>query len=224
MRVLVIEDDESIARMLSMCLKNECFVVDIACNGTDGSFMARTNEYDIVILDNMLPGKTGKEVCLDIRRQGKNVPILVLSAMIETEKKIEMLTLGVDDYLEKPFSSHEFIARTKALLRRPRVIAQDVLVLDSLVLDVSRHIVKRNNKVLRMTRKEFMLLEFLMRNKGNVMSRAAILEHVWDINADPFSNTIESHVLSIRKKIKTEGGKKLIHTISGRGYVLDIRD
>ena len=224
MRVLVIEDDESIAQMLTICLKNECFAVDRADTGTKGSFMARTNDYDIIILDNMLPGKTGKDVCVDIRNQGKNTPILILSAIIETEKKIEMLAIGADDYLEKPFSSHEFIARVKAILRRPQILTHDVFTFDTLMLDVHRHIVQRNGKIIRMTRKEFMLLEFLMRNKGFVMSRGAILEHVWDINADPFSNTIESHILSVRKKIHSEGEKKLIHTISGRGYVLDIRE
>jgi DNA-binding response OmpR family regulator len=224
MRVLVIEDDDSIAQMLSICLKAECFAVDRASTGTEGSFMARTNDYDIIVLDNMLPGKTGKDVCVDIRNQGRITPILVLSAMIETAKKIEMLTLGADDYLEKPFSAHEFIARVKALLRRPKILARDILTIDTLMLDVQRHIVQRDGKNIRMTRKEFMLLEFLMRHRGCVMSRAAILEHVWDINADPFSNTIESHILSVRKKIHSDGGKKLIHTISGRGYIMDIRE
>ncbi|MDD5084063.1 MAG: response regulator transcription factor [Candidatus Moranbacteria bacterium] len=224
MRILVIEDDESIARFLTLSLEAECFVVDTTTDGEDGSYLARTNEYDVIILDNVLPKKSGREVCAEIRRQGITVPILMLSAVMESNAKVELLDTGADDYLTKPFSLDELLARVRALLRRPKHLLEDILRIDNLSMDVKRHIVTRNDAEIRLTRKEFILLEYLLRNQGVVLSRSSIMDHVWDMHADPFSNTIESHILSVRKKIDSAAEKKLIHTVSGRGYVMDIRE
>jgi DNA-binding response OmpR family regulator len=223
MRVLVVEDDENMARFLKLNLESECFIVDTAFDGEEGSLLGRTNEYDVIVLDNMLPKKCGKEVCIDIRRQGKTTPILMLSALLETEMKTDLLNTGADDYLTKPFSLDELLARVRALLRRPKSFVGDVLRLDNVVMDINRHLVTRRGEMVPLTRKEFILLEYLMRNTGIVVSRASIMDHVWDMYADPFSNTIESHILSVRKKIDTVCERKLIHTISGCGYTMDVR-
>lgn len=218
MRILIIEDEKKIRDFLKTSLEAECFAVDVAEEGERGSYLARTNEYDLIILDNVLPKKTGLEVCQDIRKIGKTIPILILSVKSETLSKIELLNAGVDDYLSKPFSLEELLARIRALLRRQKDIESDILTVDDLALDTKRHTTKRGKKETYLTRKEFMLLEYLMRNQEMVLTRGMIMEHVWDMTADPFSNTIESHILSLRRKIDTKGKKKLIHTVPGRGY------
>lgn len=221
MRVLIVEDEKEISDFLKKVLEAECFIVDASMDGESGSYLGRTNNYDIIILDNNMPKKTGIEVCKDIRSIGKNVPILMLSVKSEAITKAELLDAGADDYLTKPFSLEELLARIRALLRRSPEIKDEVLQVDNLVLDIKKQSVKRGEKDVYLTRKEFSLLEYMMRNKGNVLSRGMILEHVWDINADPFSNTIESHIMSLRKKIGRSVGKKLIQTVPGRGYKID---
>lgn len=221
MRILIIEDDESISHFLTLSLEAECFAVDRASDGETGSFLGRTHEYDVIILDNMLPMKNGKEVCSDIRRQGKSTPILMLSALSDVKTKADLLDAGADDYLAKPFSLEELLARVRALLRRPRQVLGDILRIGSVAMDVNRHEVTCNDRPVRLTRKEFMLLEYFMRNQGIVLSRGSIMDHVWDMYADPFSNTIESHILSVRRKLTLAGSPKLIHTVSGRGYIMD---
>lgn len=221
MRVLIIEDEKDIMNFIKSGLKSECFVVDAAEDGEKGSYLARTNDYDIIVLDNMLPKKNGSEVCQEIRSAGKIVPIIMLSVIADTDKKIELLNRGADDYMTKPFSFQELLARIRALLRRPENLKGEILKIDNLELDTRKKTIKRDGKEIYLTRKEFILLEYLMRNKGIVLSRGMIMEHVWDMNADPFSNTIESHILSLRKKIKHKGHPDLIRTVSGRGYKID---
>ncbi len=221
MRILVIEDDKQISNSLKRGLQDACFVVDTAQNGTEGSFQARTNEYDLIILDLMLPGKDGKDVCREIRRAEKNMPILMLSVVSEIPTKVELLEMGADDYMTKPFLFEELLARVRALLRRPRKTEDPALKFADLEMDVKKHSVKRAGQEIYLTKKEFMLLEYFLKNQGEVLSRAMILEHVWDMNADPFSNTIEAHIRSLRRKIDKEEWPKIIHTISGRGYKLD---
>jgi len=223
MRILIVEDDQEIRNFLKSSLEEECYTVDLAPDGEKGSFMGRTNDYDLCILDLIMPEKNGNEVCKEIREAGKKYPILVLSVQSEIPTKIELFNMGADDYLTKPYSLEELLARIRALLRRPREIENEILEIENLQLDSKKHLVTRNKKEIYLTRKEFMLLEYLLKNKSLVMSRAKIMEHVWDINADPFSNTIESHILSLRKKIDIKGKPKLIHTIPGRGYKLDIK-
>ena len=224
MRVLIIDNDDKLVCFLRLGFEAECFAVDNASNGKEGSFLARTTEYDVIILENALLHKTGKEVCLEIRNQGKMTPILVLSHIDDVATKVDLLHAGADDYMVKPFSFDELLARVRALLRRPLTMVGDVLNVGGLCMDINRHLVTCDGKAIRLTCKEFTLLEYLMRNQGMVLSRASIMDHVWDMYADPFSNTIESHILSVRKKISTLSERKLIHTISGIGYIMDIRE
>jgi DNA-binding response OmpR family regulator len=224
MRVLVIEDEEGIARFLKAGLESEYFAVDIAEDGDKGSYLGKINEYDIIILDNMLPKKNGAEVCREIRESGKNTPIIMLSARGEMGIKVELLNKGADDYMTKPFSLEELLARMRALLRRPQYVSSELLTIDDLTMDTKSHAVKRGDKEIYLTRKEFMLLEYLLKHRDSVVSRGKILEHVWDMNADPFSNTIESHILNIRKKISSKGKKDLIHTVPGVGYKLSLSE
>jgi two-component system, OmpR family, response regulator len=200
MRILIVEDEKEILKLLKKSLESECFSVDTAEDGERGSYLARTNDYDLIMLDNILPKKTGLEVCQDVRADNNDVPILILSVKSETTTKVDLLNAGADDYLTKPFSVEEVLARVRALLRRPKHIQKEVVKIGDLVLDNGRHIVKRGDKEIYLTRKEFQLLEYMMQHKGMVLSRSMIMEHVWDMNVDPFSNTIESHIMSLRKK------------------------
>lgn len=222
MRALIIDDEQGIRDLLAENLRSQCFAVDTASDGTEGSYLARTNTYDIIILDNMLPEKSGIMVCQEIRKTGHMTPILILSALSDTWRKVDLLNSGADDYMIKPFSFEELMARIRALMRRPNQIEGDVITVDDLVLDTKQQSIKRAGKGIYLTRKEFMLLEYLMRNLGNVLSRGMIMEHVWDMTSDPFSNTIESHVLSLRKKVDTNPERKLIYTVPGRGYKIDV--
>lgn len=221
MRALIIEDDTTVSDFLKSSLEAEYFAVDVEADGEKGLFLAKTNDYDIIILDNNLPGIGGSEICKSIRNEKMMVPILVLSVRTETNIKTELLNLGADDYLNKPFSFQELLARIRALLRRPQQIQDEVLNIGDISLDTKRFTVTQKNKEIYLTRKEFMLLEYLMKNRGTVLSRGMILEHVWDMNADPFSNTIESHIVSIRKKLGSNGKQKMILTIPGRGYKIE---
>lgn len=222
MRILVIEDDKELNNFLKTSFEEELFIVDVADDGEKGSYMARTNEYDMIILDIALPEKTGIEVCKEVRAAGKNVPIMMLTANMEIISKIELLDLGADDYLTKPFSFKELMARVRAITRRPKKIESNIIRIDDLLLNRNKSTVYRGGKTeIYLTRKEFVLLEYLMSNKELVLSRGMIMEHVWDNEADPFSNTIETHILNLRKKIDFAGKKKLIKTISGRGYKIE---
>ncbi len=219
MRILIVEDEKDIINFLKPSLEAESFVVDVAKDGEAGLFLALTNDYDLIILDNTLPKKTGLEICKEIRSNKKNIPIIMLSVISDIDKKVELFNAGADDYLTKPFSFQELLARIRSVLRRPNNMEREVLQVDDLELDSRRNLVKRGGVEISLTRKQFMLLEYLMRNVGMVMTRSMIMEHVWDMNADPFSNTIETHILSLRKKIKLQNNQpELIHTIPGRGY------
>lgn len=223
MRILIIEDEKDINNFIKVSLEGECFAVDSADDGETGSYLARTNDYDIIILDNMLPKKSGIEIIKELRKEGKAVPVIMLSVRSEATTKVDLLNAGADDYITKPFSFQELLARIRALLRRPKIIEKETMSVDDLIVDYSKHKVRRGKEELYLTKKEFMLLEYLMRNKGIVLSRGMILEHVWDMNADPFSNTVESHILNLRKKIDMPGKNKLIHTIPGRGYKIELQ-
>lgn len=222
MRILVVDDDKTITNFLKKALEEECFEVDVANDGQRGGFLAKTNDYDLVILDYNLPAKNGREICEELRKENLPTKILMLSVETESHKKADLLNLGADDYVAKPFSFEELSARIRALLRRPEELKTDVFKIDDLVIDGKKHVVTRSDKKIYLTVKEFMLLEYLAKNSGNVVSRGMILEHVWDMNADPFSNTIEAHISNLRRKIDASHKKKLIHTVPGRGYKLDI--
>ncbi len=219
MKILIIEDEAEIAKNLKTNLEIEFFAVDMAADGETGLFMALTNEYDLVILDNTLPRKSGVEVCREIRLHKKDLPIIILSVISETEKKIELLETGADDYLTKPFSFQELLARIRAVLRRPKRMQDEILSIDDLEIDLRKNIVKRAGEEIHLTRKQFMLLEYLMHHPGAVVTRSMLMEHVWETDVDPFSNTIETHILSLRRKIKNKDNQpELIHTVAGRGY------
>jgi DNA-binding response OmpR family regulator len=218
MRLLIVEDSKEIIDSLKLSLKAEGFIVDTALDGETGSYMARTNSYDLIILDNILPKKDGYEVCCDIRKEGNNVPIISLSIKSDVDIKVKLLNAGVDDYISKPFSFAELLARIKVLLRRPSKIEQSILKIDGMTIDLDGHTVMCCQKEIKLTPKEFALLEYLVKNRGRVLSRGIIMEHVWDSETDPFSNTIETHILNLRRKVRQLCKKDFIHTIPGVGY------
>jgi DNA-binding response OmpR family regulator len=222
-RILIIEDEPELQSMLKINLEDQGFFVDTALGGDKGSYLGRTNDYDAILLDYLLPEKQGDEICREIRDAGKTCPIIVVSVRGAVPDKVELLNMGADDYITKPFAFDELLARMRAVMRRPSNWQDTVLTLDNLVVDPIKYKAIRDDKELVLTRKEFALLEYLMRNKEAVVSRGAIMEHVWDLNGDIFSSTIETHILNLRKKIDTKGQLKLIHTISGRGYKIDLR-
>lgn len=223
MRILLIEDEKDIAEFIKINLTAEFYTVDIALDGERGSFLARTNDYDLIICDYILPKQNGPEVVKEIREENKDVPIIILSVKSEISSKVDLFNLGVDDYLTKPFLFEELLAHIKAILRRPIKRENPILKIDDLLLDTDKHLVKRGRQVITLTKKELSLLEYLIKNRGRVMSRVMIMEHIWDANADPFSNTIESHITNLRRKINLPGKKELIHTVSGRGYKADLK-
>jgi DNA-binding response OmpR family regulator len=223
MRLLLIEDEKQVRESLKIALKNECFIVDTAEDGERGSFLARTQDYDLILLDNVLPKKQGIDVCAEIRQSGRTTPIIILTTRDEVPDKLALFNLGADDYVTKPFSFEELVARIRAVLRRPRPMTLDALTIDDLTVDLNSKLVQRNNQELTLTKKEYELLVYLIRNQGKILSRGAIMEHVWDMNADPFSNTLETHILNLRRKIDSTHLNKLIHTVPGRGYKLEIK-
>lgn len=220
MRLLVIDDDPEMTGFLKVALGRESFAVDCAADGRQGSYMARTNDYDVIILDNILPHKLGLEVCKDIREIGKSTPIMLLSVQGEVCDKTALLDAGADDYMTKPYSYKELVSRIRALMRRPTAIQSELMNADDLILNSATYEVTRAGNEIRLTAKEFSLLELLLRNKGKIVSRGAILEHVWNSEGDPLSKTVETHILNLRKKIE-DGSKRLIVNIPGRGYKID---
>jgi DNA-binding response OmpR family regulator len=219
MKILIVEDNLSIRNVLKIALEQKSFAIDLAEDGNDGSFMARTNDYDLIILDNVLPHKMGGHVCKEIRESGKNTPILILSEKTEVLMKVELLNLGADDYMTKPFSFEELYARINSLLRRPKKIEGSKIIVDKLLLDKHKQTLFKESKEIRLTKKEYSLIEYLMTNQNIILTRAQILEHVWDMQRDPFSNTIETHILNLRRKIG-DNNKKIIESIPSRGYRL----
>jgi DNA-binding response OmpR family regulator len=221
MKILFIEDDSSIRNVLRISFESEGHIVDEATDGEQGSFLARTNEYDLIILDNNLPKKGGKQVCLEIRNENIHTPIMLLSAKTEVTEKVALFELGADDYVTKPFSYEELTARIQALVRRPRKIEDSVYKFKDLMLNSDTCEVSKSDKRIYLTRKEFSLLELLMKNNAKVMSRGSIMEHVWDLNMDPFSNTLETHIMNIRKKIGDTKNNRIIQNVPGRGYKIN---
>ena len=223
MKILIIEDEKEIAEFIKKALENERFLVEIASNGERGSFMARTGNYNLIILDYLLPKGNGDEVLKEIRDDGLKIPILALSVKAEIENKIKFFDLGADDYLSKPFLLEELLIRVKALIKRPSLNYKKTITVADLILDQEKKVVKRNNKEIYLTKKEYGLLEYLMENKGKIISRSQLLENVWDYNADPFSNSVETHIASLRRKLNKNKNHDLLHTFCGRGYKLAIK-
>ena len=218
MRLLIIEDDRRLARVLERSFKDEGFAVDLSFDGEDGNFLATSEDYDLIILDLMLPKIDGFTICQNIRSAGIKTPILILSARSSVAEKEKGLNTGADDYLTKPFSFRELNARIHALLRRATPGVSPILKVADLELDPVKHTARRLGKTLALTAREFAILEYLMRHKDEVISRTKILEHVWDYNFDSLSNVVDVFVFNLRKKVDNNFSKKLIHTIHGVGF------
>lgn len=222
MRILIIEDDIDLRDYIRKHLEAESFAVDATADGERGMYLAQTNEYDAIILDLSLPRKDGMDICEDIRAAGNNTPIIVISETSDLPAKILLFDLGADDYIVKDFDMSELVARLRAQLRRPRTTEQSTLFIGDLYVNVNKQKVIRGEREIYLTRKEFSLLEYLMRHKGTVLSRGLLLEHVWNAESDPFTNTVEAHILNLRRKISREDDRELIHNIPGRGYKIDL--
>ena len=221
MQILIIEDEEKIANFLRRGLLEESYAVDIAGDGEDALYRFDINEYDLIILDLMIPKVDGMTVCRKIREVNTDIPILILTAKYSTEDKVKGLDAGADDYMTKPFTFSELSARVRALLRRGKKADPTVLTIDNLSLDPATRIAKRGNKAIVLTAREYALLEYFMRNPNRVLTKTELLEHVWDYNYDGLSNVLETYVKYLRKKIRVHpNDKELIYTMRGSGYIL----
>jgi heavy metal response regulator len=220
MRILVVEDESKLSAFIKRGLKEAHYAVDTADNGVDAIFLAETNPYDLIVLDIMIPGPDGVVVCRKLRKGGLDVPILMLTARDDVADKISGLDAGADDYLTKPFSFPEFLARVRALLRRKTSVKTTRLKVADLEIDQTTHKAFRAGKKIDLTATEYSLLEFLMAHSGQVVTRTMISEHVWNDDFDSFSNVINVYINYLRKKVDNNQAKKLIHSLRGVGYVL----
>jgi len=222
MRILLIEDDRKAARVLARGLQEEGFVVDLAPTGEEGEEQASVNEYDVIVLDWLLPGKDGIAVCRALRARDVATPILMLTARDRLADRVSGLSTGADDYLTKPFAFAELLARIHALLRRSRLAQPAVIQVDDLALDPARRRVIRGGGVVTLTSKEYAILEVLMRNAGLLVSRTQLVERVWDAASDVLDNLVDVHVSHLRKKIDQGRAVSLIQTVRGLGYRLGL--
>lgn len=218
MRILVVEDQEHVARVLAKGLREESFAVDIASDGRQALYMAETSTYDLILLDVLLPELDGFEVCRTLRANQVTTPILMLTASDSIAAKVDGLNLGADDYVTKPFDFNELLARVRALLRRGPVYRKPRLAVADLELDTNTHEAARGGRRIALTAKEYALLEHFMRNPNRVVSRADISEHVWDESYDPFSNIVDIYISRLRRKVDDTFAPKLLHTRRGAGY------
>lgn len=221
MKILVVDDDRNVAEAVRSSLVPYSHTVEISSDGADGSFMGRSYDYDAIILDYSMPKKDGLSVCKDIRAAGKNTPILFLSVTDDVETKVAAFEGGADDYMTKPFSFDELRARLDAVTRRSPDVKKSTLSVHDIVADLSIHLVTRAGKRVHLTRKEFHMLEYFMRNIGVIISRAQLMEHIWTADCNPFSNTVEAHIRNLRMKLNAGGKPNLIVNVPGRGYVMD---
>jgi two-component system OmpR family response regulator len=219
-RVLVIEDDPTVGQFVKRGLEEQRWNVDLVADGEEGEMLARSQPYDLVVLDMRLPGRSGLEVLRNLRARGFERPVLVLTAQDAIDAKVETLRAGADDYVTKPFAFEELLARVEALGRRPRVLATPVLKVSDLEVDLDAREVRRAGTLVELTPKEFLVLEYLCRHKGKVMSRTLITEYAWGYHFDPGTNIVDVVINHLRKKIDSGKGKKLITTVRGVGYVI----
>lgn len=222
MRILVVEDEHRIAHSLQKGLEQERFAVDVAYTGGEGYDLASTEEYDLIILDILLPGMDGISICKELRKNKIHIPILLLTAKGQTSEKVLGLDSGADDYLTKPFSFEELLARIHALLRRKGTIVQTTLTIDDLSMNVGLFEVKRGKESISLTSKEFSLLEFLLSKQNQIVTKDQIIQHVWNFDADILPNTVEVYIKKLRDKIDNQfpHKKQLIKTVRGFGYKL----
>ena len=218
MRILVIEDDPTVGQFVRRGLEQQRMVVDLVANGDEGEAMAAAGNYDLIILDMRLPGKSGLQVLNGLRARGVERPVLVLTAQDAIDAKVETLRAGADDYVTKPFAFEELLARVEALSRRPRAIVSPALKVADLELNLDTREVTRAGTFIELTPKEYTVLEYLMRHHGRVMSRTLITEYAWGYHFDPGTNIVDVVINHLRKKIDSKQDKKLIHTVRGVGY------
>ncbi len=223
MRVLVVEDDRDVAAYLVKGLKEHGYTVDHAEDGKNGLFLATSENYDVMVIDRMLPELDGLAIVKSVRAAGKATPMLILSALGEVDDRVEGLRAGGDDYLTKPFAFSELLARLEALVRRTTALVtpETELEVGDLELDLLSRVAKRGDQVIELQPREFRLLEYLMRHAGQVVTRTMLLEHVWDYHFDPQTNVIDVHISRLRSKIDKGYGKPLLHTVRGAGYMMN---
>ena len=220
MKILVIEDEKKVASFLKKGLEQEYYTVDVANDGRSGLNLALSEEYDLIILDIMLPVIDGITLLKEVRKEKDETPILMLTAKGNVEDKVEGLNSGADDYLPKPFAFEELLARVRALIRRKDKIKNTVLSIDDLTIDLQTHKVKRGENDISLTPKEYSILEYLLRNKNHVVSRMKLTEHVYEYQFDPDTNVIDVYINKIRNKIDKDSDRQLLHTIRGIGYMI----
>jgi DNA-binding response OmpR family regulator len=220
MRILLVEDEMKLAHAMKRALEIQKYAVDVVNNGKDGLDFAIGEEFNLIILDVMLPEIDGIEICKRLRAEGIHTPVLMLTARGQISDKVTGLDVGADDYMVKPFSFEELFARIRALVRRPVQTNDPVLSIKNLTLDPKTFTVKRDNKLIELSSKEFSLLEYLLRNKNTVLNKEQIIAHVWNYDSDVLPSTIEVHVKHLRDKIDVKGENSLIYTIRGRGYTI----
>jgi len=219
-RILLVEDEVRVAAFIAKGLREQTYAVDVTSEGEQALYRAAVNEYDLVILDVMLPVKDGHQVCRELRAAGFGAPILMLTARAAVDDRVSGLDSGADDYLAKPFDFKELLARLRALLRRSKALRPQVIRVADLVLNTASHAVTRAGRPVSLTAKEYALLEFLMLHEDRVVGREQIAQHVWDESFDAFSNVIDVYVKRLRSKLETGGGKRMIRTRRGEGYML----
>ncbi|THB68625.1 MAG: DNA-binding response regulator [Desulfovibrio sp.] len=220
MRILVVEDSERMARSLHKGLGEECYAVDVAADGASGLAMARSGEYDLLLLDVNLPVMDGFTLMRKLRGLRSDVPVIMLTARDSVEDRVEGLDAGADDYLTKPFAFEELLARIRAAMRRPGARSEPVLVYGDIELDPASGRARRNGKPLDLSAREFSLLRVFLHNADRVMTRSRLYEAVWDMHYDGVSNVLDVYVKYLRDKLEAHGGERIIHTVRGRGYVL----
>ncbi|OGI07459.1 MAG: DNA-binding response regulator [Candidatus Margulisbacteria bacterium GWF2_35_9] len=220
MKILIVEDEIKVLSFIQKGFNEHGFCVDIASDGEDGLSLALNNKYDCIILDIMLPSLSGIDILQKIRSEGIEIPVIFLTAKDTVSDRVMGFDIGGDDYLIKPFAFSELLARVKALIRRGKTSSISVLKCYDLILDEKKRTIVRKDKIIDVTPKEFMLLQYLLEHKGEVVTRVMLSESVWDYHFDPMTNVIDVHINNLRKKIDFPGTKELIHTIRGVGYVL----
>ncbi len=221
MKILLIEDNQRIARLISKGLKAQAYVVDLAYDGETGFDLATTEKYSLIIVDLMIPKINGIDLVKKLRQEKSETPILILTAKGQTEDKVNGLDAGADDYLVKPFFFDELLARIRALTRRQKPILPDEIKYKNLVLNRKTFEIKKENKLIYLTKKEFLILEYLLKNKGQVVSKTELIENVWDYDADILFNTVEVFIKKIRRKIDNQNEQSIIKTVKGFGYKIE---
>jgi len=220
MKLLVIEDDHTIANSIKKGLEQESYVCDVAYDGESGLDLALSADYELIILDLMLPKVTGTSICRAVRDEKSTVPIIALTAKDAIRDKVELLNMGADDYLTKPFAFEELLARIRALARRPQQLNGETLRLQDLILNTHTYQVSRAGQSIQLSSREYSLLEYLLRHAGQTLTKDQIIRHVWNYDTDILPNTVEVYIRYLRNKIDTSNSKPLIHTVRGFGYRL----